>query len=377
MAGQSLTVSQLNLYLKTLIETDVLLDDIWIVGEITSLKSFQMGSQLYLTLSEGDAQLSAVIYESFLKNVKCRLENGLTIRARGKLRFFQKRGTISFQVAYAEPVGAGALAESFEKLKAKLASEGLFDPSRKQPLPEYPSRIAVISSPESAGLVDFLTVLKSLAPSVTVITIAAVMQGFQCSSSVTRALAAVHKTDVEMVVIVRGGGSAEDLAWFNDEAIVRAIAATSVPVLTAIGHEIDTTLADYAADYRAATPTDAAKTIGLRFQAAIHKIGSLIDKAALSLGHLLSSTESAVTDLILEAQYLLNHRVSSTEDATRFLLHRAHQANPAFRLMQGYAICRNPNTSKIIKSIQEVQPGDTIAVTLSDGNIVSKVAQIQ
>ncbi len=377
MAGQPLTVSQINLYLKTLVETDVLLDDVWIAGEITSVKSFQMGGQLYLTLSEGDAQLSCVVYESFFGNIKCPLVNGVKIRARGKIRFYQKRGTVTFQIAYAEPAGTGALAESFEKLKAKLTAEGLFDLARKRPLPEFPTRICVISSPESAGLVDFKTVLKSLAPSVQVIVIHAVMQGVQCRASVVGALKSVPHAEVEMVVIVRGGGSAEDLAWFNDEAIVRAISAARVPVLTAIGHEVDTTLSDYAADHRAATPTDAAKIIGFPFQAAIQKITSLIEKASLALNFQLSSMESQVSELISHAQLHLHHRVSSADEAIKFLLHRAHQANPAFRLLQGYSICRNTKSGKIIKSIQDVRPNDTITATVANGSISAVVTQTQ
>lgn len=237
--------------------------DVWVEGEISNCRPAPSG-HLYFTLKDGDAQLLVVVFRRQAALLRFRPEDGLAVLVRGRVSVFESRGQLQLIAETLEPRGAGALQLAFEQLKAKLRSEGLFDAERKRALPAFPKTVGVITSTQGAVLHDIATVIRRRHTCLNILVFPAAMQGATCAADVARGLryfntSVTHRVDV--IVIARGGGSAEDLAGFNDEALARAIAASDLPVVSAVGHETDFTIADFVADLRAPTPSAAAELI--------------------------------------------------------------------------------------------------------------------
>jgi len=235
--------------------------DVWVEGEISNFRSPPSG-HLYFTLKDGDSQLSAVMFRSQARLLRFRPEDGMQIVARGRVTIYEERGNLQISAEYLEPKGAGALQVAFEQLKAKLQAEGLFDAARKKPIPTLPQRIGIVTSPQAAALRDILQILQRRHHSVNVLIFPAQVQGEMAPLEVTAGVRYFNKAqNVEVIIVARGGGSAEDLAAFNHEGLARAIAASKIPVISAVGHETDFTIIDFVADLRAATPSAAAEMV--------------------------------------------------------------------------------------------------------------------
>jgi len=234
--------------------------DVWVSGEIGDLRR-QASGHVYFTLKDADATLDAVLWASQVRRIRVPLREGLEVVARGRLEIWPPRGRYQLVVQELEPRGAGARAVALEEMKKRLAAEGLFSPERKRPLPFLPRRVGVVTSPTGAALQDFLRVLRGRFPGVEVHLAACRVQGEGAAATVIAGLRLLWDFGVDVVVITRGGGSAEDLWEFNDERLARALAASPVPVVSAVGHEVDVTVADLVADARAATPTHAAQLV--------------------------------------------------------------------------------------------------------------------
>ncbi|GAB4281900.1 MAG: exodeoxyribonuclease VII large subunit [Deferrisomatales bacterium] len=255
--GEILTVADLVARARGLLEQTF--SWVWVEGEISNARIPSSG-HAYFTLGDGRAQLRAVCFRSTLRLLRLRPEDGLRVLARGRLTVYEARGDIQLVVEDMEPQGEGLARLELEALKRRLAAEGLFDEGRKRPLPPLPRAVGVVTSPTGAAIRDILQVLRRRAPGVHVYVAPARVQGEGAAEEIRRALAlAGAHPEVEVVILGRGGGSAEDLGAFNDEALVRAVAACPVPVIAAVGHEIDVTLVDFAADLRAPTPSAAAE----------------------------------------------------------------------------------------------------------------------
>ena len=253
------TVAALVSAVRTHLEREY--SDCWVEGEISNLRVPDSG-HLYFTLKEAGAQIRAVMFRSSAKLLRFRLENGLRVTVRGRVTVYEDRGELQISVEFMEPSGAGALLLAFEQLKARLEAEGLFDESRKKPIPALPRRIGIITSPQGAALRDILNILSRRHHSANVLIYPSQVQGDTAASEVTAGLRYLNRSHaVEVIIIARGGGSAEDLAAFNDEALARAVAASKVPVISAIGHETDFTIIDFVADLRAPTPSAAAELV--------------------------------------------------------------------------------------------------------------------
>lgn len=253
------TVSELNAALRALLEREF--QDIWVAGEISGVRPAASG-HVYFTLKDDASVLRCVIFRSTLRYLRFRPEEGIAALARGRLDLWEARGEFQMLVEYLEPQGLGALQVAFEQLKKKLAAEGLFDPSRKRPLPRIPRRIGIVTSPAGAVISDMLKILERRFPALHIRLHPALVQGEGSVEDVCQGLEYFSRTRwAEVVVVARGGGSLEDLWTFNEEAVARAIAACSVPVVSAIGHETDFTIADFVADLRAPTPSAAAEML--------------------------------------------------------------------------------------------------------------------
>ncbi len=235
--------------------------DVWVEGEISNFRPAESG-HLYFTLKDGEAQIRIVMFRSQARLLRFRPENGMQIIARGRVTIYDARGELQLSAEFLEPVGAGALQLAFEQLKNKLAKEGLFDPERRKPIPQLPRCIGIVTSPRGAALHDMLNILARRHESVSILIYPAQVQGEAAPAEVAAGVRYFNRSkSVDVVVIARGGGSVEDLAAFNDEALARVVAASQLPVISAVGHETDFTICDFVADLRAPTPSAAAELV--------------------------------------------------------------------------------------------------------------------
>ena len=253
------TVSELNAAIRAILDREF--PDVWVAGEISGTKLAASG-HYYFTLKERDAQLRCVCFRSTHRYLKFKPQDGVAVVARGRIDVFEARGEYQLLVEFLEPQGHGALQFAFEQLKKKLAAEGLFDPARKRPLPRFPRRIGIVTSPRGAVISDMLQILERRFPGLHIRLFPALVQGEGSVEEVSRGIEYFGRSRwAELVIVARGGGSLEDLWTFNEEAVARAIAACPVPVVSAIGHETDVTIADFVADLRAPTPSAAAELV--------------------------------------------------------------------------------------------------------------------
>ena len=254
--------------------------DLWVRGEISNLRAAPSG-HMYFTLKDGDAQLPAVLFRRQAQLLRFRPEDGLEVLLRGRVSVYEQRGQMQLIAEYLEPVGAGSLQVAFEQLKRKLADEGLFAMDRKRPLPAFPHCVGIVTSPSGAVIRDFLNVAGRRHAALDVLLYPAVVQGDAAPAEIAAGIAHFNRTrSVDVIVIARGGGSLEDLAAFNSEILARAIAASTLPVVSAVGHETDFTIADFVADLRAPTPSAAAELI----TAAQHRIEEQVEALQAQLG---------------------------------------------------------------------------------------------
>ncbi len=259
-------VSELAAELRS--EVERAFSDLWIEGEISDLRPAASG-HIYFTLKDESAQLSVVLFRSQARLLRFRPEDGLHILLRGKLSVYEQRGQMQLVAEHLEPMGAGSLQLAFEQVKRQLQREGLFDSERKKPLPSFPRCVGIVTSPAGAVIRDFVNIVSRRHAALQVLVYPALVQGESAAAEVAAGIAWFNRTnEVDMIVLARGGGSLEDLAPFNSESLARAIAASKLPVVSAIGHETDFTIADFVADLRAPTPSAAAELI----TAAQHKV---------------------------------------------------------------------------------------------------------
>jgi exodeoxyribonuclease VII large subunit len=235
--------------------------DVWVEGEISNFRAQDSG-HMYFTLKDPGAQIRVVMFRSSARLLRFRPENGMQVVARGRVTIYEDRGELQISAEYLEPKGAGALQIAFEQLKAKLEAEGLFDPARKKPIPTLPRRIGIVTSPQAAALRDILNVLQRRHDTASVLIYPAQVQGEAAPIEVTAGIVFFNKArNVDVIIVARGGGSAEDLAAFNHEGLARAAAGSEIPVISAVGHETDFTILDFVADLRAPTPSAAAELV--------------------------------------------------------------------------------------------------------------------
>src|SRR6202043_1795748 len=267
------TVRDLVASVRTHIEREYA--DAWVEGEISNFRAPESG-HLYFTLKDGNAQIRVVMFRSSARLLRFRPEDGLQVVVRGRVTIYEDRGELQISAEYVEPKGAGALQIAFEQLKAKLEAEGLFDPARKKPIPTLPARIGIVTSPQAAALRDILNVLGRRHDTASVLILPAQVQGESAGLEVTAGIRYFNQArNVDVIIVARGGGSAEDLAAFNHEGLARAVAASEIPVISAVGHETDFTILDFVADLRAPTPSAAAELVIRSRQEVDEQLGGL------------------------------------------------------------------------------------------------------
>ena len=379
--------------------------DVWVTGEISNLVRASSG-HVYLSLKDESAHLRAVVWRGALPLLAIEPVDGLQVICHGRIELYPPRGTYQLTIDRLHALGTGSLEAQLKKLHATLEREGLFAPGRKRPIPAFPRRIAVVTSPTGAAIADFLTTLASRWRSAEVIVVPSRVQGAGAAEELAAALASAARVvpPVDVIALVRGGGSLEDLWSFNEEVLVRAIFASPVPVVSGVGHEIDVTLADLVADLRALTPTDAAVRVspdGPQVAATLDMLGTRlqsgllrrIDMARERIGQLARSRifadpERMVRDraTTLDQQAARLHRLASAAvDRGRERLAaaaaRLEAGSPLKLLARGWSVtwldaagsAAEATTPSALKSVVGVMPGDAIVTQLADGKIWSRV----
>jgi exodeoxyribonuclease VII large subunit len=384
------SVSDLTRYLKDVLESDELLQDVWVKGEVSNFARPASG-HLYFTLKDVSASLRCVMWRSSVARQKFMPRDGDAIEVHGSISLYELGGQYQLYADAFRPVGEGALYQEFLRLKAMLEEEGLFAPERKRPIPEQPHRIGIVTSPTGAALQDMLNTLRRRYPLVEVVLAPTPVQGDEAPPRIVAALQEVAEAaQPDVIILARGGGSIEDLWAFNDERVARAIAASPIPVITGVGHETDFTIADFVADLRAPTPTAAAE-LATPNQADLRlNLAELSEQLTRSVFAYTSELRWQFKEVqnLLERNSPLNQiqtasqRIDELERrlaaSTQHLLQLArtrldgmklHMAslNPAAVLERGYAIITSP-TGTTITSRQQVRPGDSLNVQVSDGD---------
>ena len=392
-----LTVTELSQYLRALMESDEILRDLWVSGEISNLSQPASG-HIYFTLKDPSSALRCVIWRTTAARLLVHLRNGQAIEAHGAISLYERDGQYQLYIDSLRLAGEGWLYQEFLRLKARLEADGLFDEARKRPVPAFPQRIGIVTSATGAALQDILNTLNHRYPLAEVILSPAPVQGDDAPPRLVRALQRLEAAGPDVILMARGGGSLEDLWAFNDERVVRAIVACGVPVITGIGHETDFTLADFAADLRAPTPTGAAVLATPDAADLRAALGSKLLHLDSAVAALLASNRRDRTDLEMRLARLSPQRKVQedrqrldelTERALRGLAagHRLRRArvdglasrlqalSPLAVLQRGYAVVRGPD-GRILQSVQQIKPGDAITARLKDGELSAQVQQV-
>jgi exodeoxyribonuclease VII large subunit len=397
-----LSVTQLTFFLKELVETAF--PSVWVAGEISNFSRPQSG-HCYLTLKDDQAQIKAVIWRTAASRLRFEPHDGLEVICRGHIDLYPPRGQYQLVIEEIQPRGIGALELALRKLREKLSAEGLFDPARKRPLPVFPRRIAFVTSPTGAAVRDFLQVLERRWRGASVLVIPAKVQGDGAAAEIVAGIATANRltgTDhaVDVLVVGRGGGSLEDLWAFNEEIVVRAIAASRLPVVSAVGHEIDVTLSDLAADVRALTPSEAAERIvpaADEVQAALavrqQRLGRALRRRAADARRRLEQLAAhrvfrrplervmnLARDLDLLATQLaraIGLRITSAKQLLAAMAAQLESLSPLAVLGRGYSLTTRVSDGRLIDDASALCEGDEIRTRFAHGKAVSTVKRLE
>lgn len=396
-AAAVMTVSQLTAQVKDLLEASF--PAVWVSGEISNFSRPSSG-HCYFTLKDDAAQMRAVIWRSAAQRLKFDLHDGLEVICFGGLDLYAPRGSYQLVVTKVEPKGIGALELALRRLKEKLTAEGLFDKSRKRPLPKFPRRIAFVTSPTGAAVRDFLEVLRRRWAGADVIIVPARVQGAGAAAEIAAGIEWVNRRgdDIDVVVVGRGGGSLEDLWCFNEEVVVRAVAASRIPTVSAVGHEIDVTLCDLAADVRALTPSEAAELVlplheaivtslnnyrgrmisalQGRAVAARQRLTNLAERRAFRRPlELLHDRAQRLDELLARAGRSLKHRLAMERRRLEGWSGKLESLSPLQVLSRGYSVTQRADDGTLVTDARALSVGDLLRTRFANGEVLTNVVE--
>jgi exodeoxyribonuclease VII large subunit len=383
--SRAMTVSEITSRIKRNLESEFV--EVWIKGEISNLKPASSG-HVYFSLKDEGASISAAAFGWARKKVTFQLKDGLEVLVRGNISVYPPRGNYQLLVDTIEPLGAGALQLAFDQLKQKLQAEGLFDLKKKRPIPRFPKKIVVITSPQAAAFRDVLTVLKRRAPHVDVLLVPALVQGESAPDKLIQAIrVANHYQLGEVILLTRGGGSIEDLWSFNHEELARTIAGSAIPVISAVGHEIDFTISDFVSDLRAPTPSAGAEILSQHWVELREQTRQLNERLIMALKRdILLKRRTLETyaaklkspkDQLREMSQKLDELAMQLERSMQLILERRqmqlervtsklHALSPLNVLSRGYALVQTKE-NHVIRSASEIKKGQKLKLRFSDG----------
>ena len=391
------TVSQLNSRISSMIASDPELQTVFIEGELSNLRLNAQSGHLYFSLKDSTSVVRAVMFSWSVKNLRFRPEDGMKVIMRAQVTVYEPMGQYQLKVEDMQPDGVGVLALRLEQLKKKLSAEGLFAQEHKKELPKFPQRVGVITSPTGAALRDMLDILGRRYPCIEVVLYPVLVQGEDAPAQLIKAVQTFSETRAADVVIIgRGGGSMEDLWAFNDEGLARAIYACEVPVISAVGHETDTTICDFVSDLRAPTPSAAAElavpnrvdlldtvyTLFRQGQSAVATRISTLDSDVEKQTQLLlarspmprvESGMELVDSLYTRAEQAVNRIVDATVANAQELVTKLEALNPIAVLNRGFSYMMHDGRN--VRSVEDVAPGDFLDITVSDGAITAVVTE--
>lgn len=390
-----LSVSQINFYIKSIIENDGSLQFVLVTGEISNLTVHQRSGHIYLSLKDSNSVISAVMFAGNARRLRFRLENGMKVICRARISVYEPSGRYQLYIEDMQPDGVGALTLAFEQLKKSLAQKGLFDNAHKKPLPKFPKTIGVITSPTGAAVQDITNIIRRRFPSADIVLAPVLVQGESAPEQLVRAVNKFSASKIADVVIIgRGGGSAEDLWAFNDEQLAYAVYNCETPIISGVGHETDFTICDFVADVRASTPSAAAELAVPDRQELMsyyfkqkQYISAMLDRKIKTAQLRLENQQRrmSASSPKLKAEQLEKQLSAKSEKLTRFMniyisdkenkliaaKGKLDGLNPLNVLNRGYAIAEKDE--KIITSSKQLKNGDDFTVILSDGKINAKV----
>ncbi len=385
------TVSEITRYLREILESDELLQDVWVLGEVSNLSRPTSG-HIYFTIKDSRSALRCVIWRNSAPRLSNALREGQAVEVHGGIGVYETAGQYQLYVDLIRPAGEGALYQQFMRLKARLEAEGLFDEERKRPIPTWPKRIGVVTSPTGAALQDVLNILRRRFPIAEVVLSPTAVQGEEAPAGIISALQSLNEyVHPDVILVVRGGGSIEDLWAFNDERVARAIAASTAPVISGVGHETDFTIADFVSDLRAPTPTAAAELATPSRQellAAIDNQNKRIKQAvaerlfsfrmrlqrennrlkARSPFSQIRSLRQRIDELNRQIGTQFEHLLQMRRLSLQSLMKQLYSLNPLAVLQRGYAILSRPD-GEVIKSVHQIETNTLLNAQLSDGSV--------
>lgn len=396
-APTRLTVTDITRYLRQVLESDEILRDVWVRGEISNLSRPASG-HIYFTLKDENAALRCVMWKTMAGRLRLEMRNGLEVDVHGSFGLYERDGIYQLYADSIRQTGEGALYQEFLRVKASLEAEGLFDEERKRPLPEMPTCIGIVTSPTGAALQDVLNTLRQRYRLAEIVLSPTTVQGDEAPRQIMRAIENLNEmVHPDVILVVRGGGSLEDLWAFNDEDVVRAIANSEVPIVTGIGHETDFTLSDFAADLRAPTPTGAAVlatpdsaeiagglaeinrilassledlVLGLRVNLENNK--NLLRRS--SPGWMVSNARQRLDEQSGRLIQSLTHQQAMKKSSTSGLSGKLASLNPMAVLERGYAVVFHPD-GQVVRSVNQIETGLEIQVKVSDGKFTAQVGK--
>ena len=392
-----LTVTQLNTYAKSIIEQDVTLSNVFVMGEISNFVDHYRSGHLYMSIKDNQSVISAVMFAGNASKLKFKPENGMSVIIRGRVSIYERDGRYQLYIDDMQPDGVGALAVAFEQMKEKLSKAGLFDNEHKMRIPEIPQKIGIVSSPTGAAVQDVLNVLNRRFPVAEIVFAGVQVQGDSAAPTIIEAIKKLNNTDVDVIIIARGGGSAEDLWPFNDEKLAYAIYDSQIPIISGVGHETDFTICDFVADLRAPTPSAAAELcvpdireqkyyIAALKNALDNAIESDIKDKQYNLEQLIKSSVLKNPEKIIENCELYLDTLTSkinnnfkdifTKYSSDFtiLCSKLDSLSPLKVLARGFSIAKKDEN--IIVNSKDLSVGDSISIQFADGNAKAKITEV-
>lgn len=394
-AGVVLSVSQLNRYVKSIIEQDYNLQTVFVQGEISNFTNHYRTGHYYMTIKDEYSSIRAVMFKSANSRLRFMPENSMNVIIKGRVSVFERDGQYQLYIDDMQPDGAGVLSLAFEQLKNKLAAEGLFDESRKRPIPRFPERVGVVTSPTGAAIRDIINVISRRFPAAELILCPVQVQGASAAGQIKAAIELFNaKKAADVLIVGRGGGSAEELWAFNEEPVARAVAASEIPVISAVGHETDFTICDFAADLRAPTPSAAAEIAVPDITALGELLGSFSRRMNSAVGGTLThekarlearaqllkrlSPRNYIDDLAarcggagVRIDSAVRHSMEVRRGEIAALCARLDALSPLRVIARGYAVASSGG--KVLTSPSQVEVGDTIDLRLAGGELKCEV----
>ncbi|MBQ7688837.1 MAG: exodeoxyribonuclease VII large subunit [Clostridia bacterium] len=395
----SITVSQLNTYVKKLFDTDLMFASVIISGEISNYSPHYKTGHLYFTLKDASSSLKAVMFAGQARRLRFQPENGMHVFAMGRVSVFERDGVYQLYVNELIPDGEGALTAAFRQLKQRLEEKGLFDPAHKKALPAYPKKIGIITSPGSAALQDMLNILGRRYPLAEIVLAGVTVQGQTAPLEMIGALRAFNeRTDVDVLILGRGGGSAEDLWCFNDEGLAWAVYESHIPVISAVGHETDFTICDFVSDVRAPTPSAAAELAVPDAADLLRRIKTLSDGLNTAYMQKINAVRSQLRMLFAQRDFSdpgrffvpdklkieslrlqLAAQTEKTMQQKRLQLEKnvtaLEKLNPLRVLLRGYAMVETD--AGVVQSVDALHIGETVWISLHDGSLTAQIREIK